>query len=192
MAKGNFSSKKKQFTCHYCKKPGHLRRTCRDYRTRKVEGSVKPKHQSHQPGRRESQDAMLITHAQDHVYRDEGPEPQGECDSGRWTQLGSSWNGTVDMEMLLPNGGSRMCALKNVLYIPKLAYNLVSVSKAARRSNSTTPHASLSTAVTRLSHSPQGKEAFITLNFSGGSHRRVSTQLKPGTRKGYGTDDLGT
>ena len=33
MAKGNFSSKKKQFTCHYCKKPGHFKKDCRDYHT---------------------------------------------------------------------------------------------------------------------------------------------------------------
>ena len=35
------------------------------------------------------------------------------------------------MEMLLPNGDSRRCALKKVLYVPKLGYNLVSVSRAA-------------------------------------------------------------
>jgi hypothetical protein len=34
---------------------------------------------------------------------------------------------TVDMEMLLINGNSRGCALKNVLYVPELAYNLVSI-----------------------------------------------------------------
>ena len=39
--------------------------------------------------------------------------------------------GTVEMEMLLPNGDSRRCALKKVLYVPKLGYNLVSVSRAA-------------------------------------------------------------
>ena len=35
------------------------------------------------------------------------------------------------MEMLLPNGDSRRCALKKVQYVPKLGYNLVSVSRAA-------------------------------------------------------------
>jgi hypothetical protein len=34
------------------------------------------------------------------------------------------------MEMLLIDGSSRGCALKNVLYVPELAYNLVSVLKA--------------------------------------------------------------
>ena len=38
---------------------------------------------------------------------------------------------TVEMEMLLPNGDSRRCVLKKVLYVPKLGYNLVSVSRAA-------------------------------------------------------------
>ena len=154
MAKGNFSSKKKQFTCHYCKKPGHFKKDCRDYRTRKVEGSVKPKHQSHQPGRRESHDAMLITHAlivrsnRDwivdsgatcHMCNDKTMftemkdlNPRENVTLGDGHNLEAVGEGTVDMEMLLPNGGSRMCALKNVLYIPKLAYNLVSVSKAAQ------------------------------------------------------------
>ena len=59
MAKGNFSSKKKQFTCHYCKKPEKNAETITLKRL--IEGSVKLI--SIQLGRRESQDAMLITHA---------------------------------------------------------------------------------------------------------------------------------
>ncbi len=48
--------------------------------------------------------------------------------------------GTVDMEMLLTDGRSRGCALKKVLYVTKLAYDLVSVSRTseARRFVSTT------------------------------------------------------
>ena len=38
--------------------------------------------------------------------------------------------GTVDLEMPLTDGSNRGCALQKVLYVPKLAYNLVSVSKA--------------------------------------------------------------
>ncbi len=40
--------------------------------------------------------------------------------------------GTVDMDMLLTDGIRRVCALKNVLYVPKLAYSLVSVPRAAQ------------------------------------------------------------
>ena len=50
---------------------------------------------------------------------------------GDGNSLGVAGEGTVDMDMLLNDGVRRGCALKKVLYIPKLAYNLVSVSRAA-------------------------------------------------------------
>ena len=34
------------------------------------------------------------------------------------------------MKMKLPNGRTRQCTLHNVLFVPKLAYNLLSVSRA--------------------------------------------------------------
>ncbi len=43
-------------------------------------------------------------------------------------ELEATGEGTVLLEMLLPKGNSRSCALQKVLYVPKLAYNLVSVS----------------------------------------------------------------
>ena len=39
--------------------------------------------------------------------------------------------GTVSMEMKLPNNKTRRCKLLDVLYVPNLSYNLLSVSKAA-------------------------------------------------------------
>ena len=39
--------------------------------------------------------------------------------------------GIVQVKMKLPNGMVRRCNLRNVLFVPKLAYNLLSVSKAA-------------------------------------------------------------
>ena len=38
---------------------------------------------------------------------------------------------TVPLQMLWPDGNSKICNLKRVLLIPKLAYNLLSVSKAS-------------------------------------------------------------
>ena len=38
--------------------------------------------------------------------------------------------GTVDMNMVLKEAITRECTLKKVLYVPKLAYNLVSVPRA--------------------------------------------------------------
>ena len=46
--------------------------------------------------------------------------------------LEAKGEGTVNLEMYLPDGNSRRCALQKVLYVPMLAYNLVSVSKATQ------------------------------------------------------------
>ena len=45
--------------------------------------------------------------------------------------LEATAEGTVTLEMLLPDGNSQKCTLKNVLYVPKLSYNQLSVSKAS-------------------------------------------------------------
>lgn len=37
--------------------------------------------------------------------------------------------GTVKIKMLLPDGNTRMCTLKKILYVPNLTDNLLSVSK---------------------------------------------------------------
>ena len=34
---------------------------------------------------------------------------------------------TVKLDMILPDGSTQNCKLKNVLYVPKLLYNLLSV-----------------------------------------------------------------
>ncbi len=39
--------------------------------------------------------------------------------------------GTVSLQMMLPNGSTKRCNLENVLFVPKLAYNLLNVSKAS-------------------------------------------------------------
>lgn len=41
------------------------------------------------------------------------------------------------IETLLSNGNSLICRLEKVLYVPKLSYNLLSVSKAAEVGNTT-------------------------------------------------------
>ena len=40
--------------------------------------------------------------------------------------------GKVVLEVTLPNGESKSCTLHDVLYVPKLAYNLISVTKASQ------------------------------------------------------------
>ena len=46
--------------------------------------------------------------------------------------LEATVEGTVPLEMVLPDGSKQKCNLKNVLLIPKLAYNLLSVSKSTK------------------------------------------------------------
>ena len=50
---------------------------------------------------------------------------------GDGRSLEATGRGTVELEMKLPNGTTKSCKLHNVLYVPKLAYNLLSVSKAS-------------------------------------------------------------
>ena len=45
--------------------------------------------------------------------------------------LKASAEGTVPLQMLLLDGSTQNCSLKKVLLIPKLVYNLLSVSKAS-------------------------------------------------------------
>ena len=45
--------------------------------------------------------------------------------------------GTVKLDMILPDGGTQKCKLKNVLYVPKLSYSLLSVSKASEAGKTT-------------------------------------------------------
>ena len=45
--------------------------------------------------------------------------------------------GTVKLDMILPDGSTQNCKLKNVLYVPKLSYNLLSESKASKARKTT-------------------------------------------------------
>ena len=57
--------KKKSFTCHYCKKPGHFKKDCRKF----AQAQGKGKHKL--SGGEEPQDAMVISHALVANSRDE-------------------------------------------------------------------------------------------------------------------------
>ena len=114
-----------------------------------------------QPGKRDlNQDAMLIgqaltaksgkewlvdSGATSHMsnckrlfsqVRDLEPADTVTLGDGRDLEVKSV--GTVELDMLLPDGSSRKCSLLKVLYVPKLAYNLVSVSRATEAGKSIT------------------------------------------------------
>ena len=51
--------------------------------------------------------------------------------------LEATAEGTVTLEMLLPDRRTQRCNLQNALYVPKLSYNLHSVSKASEAGKTT-------------------------------------------------------
>ena len=46
--------------------------------------------------------------------------------------LEAAAKGIVILDMRLPNGNTQRCKFHDVLYVPSLSYNLLSVSKAAQ------------------------------------------------------------
>ena len=60
-----------------------------------------------------------------------------EVSLGDGHMLEATGKGSVMMEMLLPDGNSRNCNLQDVLYVPKLSHNLLSVSKASEAGKTT-------------------------------------------------------
>ena len=156
VAGNNPTLRKKAFPCHYCGKLGHYKRDCRKWAQARAGGKDKKGGAKQQPGKRDpNQDAMLIgqaltaksgkkwlvdSGATSHMsnckrlftqVRDLEPADTVTLGDGRDLEVKSV--GTVELDMLLPNGSSRKCSLQKVLYVPKLAYNLVSVSIEQRR-----------------------------------------------------------
>ena len=104
---------------------------------------------------------------------------------GDGSSLDVTGQGTVEMDMLLADGIRRECALKNVLYVPKLAYNLVSVSRAAEAG--------------RMAHFDDSSCEFqnesgksVALGNRHGSLYYLQMQLRRQTGKGSGTIALDT
>ena len=150
MAKG-----KKQFTCHYCKKPGHFKKDCCKFAQAQSSGKHKNPVRQFKKEHRSPQDAMLISNVLVAKSRNDWIVDSGAtshmCNNrSMLTELsqpglsekvtlgdGSALDVTgVAMDMLLNDGSRRGCALKKVLYVPELAYNLVSVLRAAEAGKS--------------------------------------------------------
>ena len=159
-------SKRRLITCHFCRKPGHIKRECwKLAQLQAAKGAGKKaerfKHAANSATRKRadettsSGDALVIGHAlaatsKDiwivdsgatcHMCNDETffselntlNEPQ-EVSLGDGHKLQAVAEGEVLLHMLLPDGSTKRCTLKNVLLIPKLAYNLLSVSKASEK-----------------------------------------------------------
>ena len=150
------SSEKRQRNCHYCKKPGHFKRECKAFAHAQLKKSKSGRHSANQAAEQEketsSTEAMVAGHALSATTRKDWIVDSGAtshmCNSkelfkelnelvppqqvavGDGHTVDAKGEGTVPMEMLMPNGTTNGCDLVKVLYVPELACNLLSVPRA--------------------------------------------------------------
>lgn len=149
---------KKQLTCNFCKKPGHFKRECRKFlatqQEKKQSANAADAMNEKKPACSESEgEALVTTHALTassrrnwivdsgatcHMCNDKelfseinGLGTLQEVTLGDGHILQATAEGAVTLETLLPDGNTKKCTLENVLFVPKLSYSLLSVSKAS-------------------------------------------------------------
>lgn len=143
----------KEIRCYYCKKLGHIKRNCSAFKQRQNSQTAVP--QGANVADDEGEDAIMVTHAlkAGHTMNwivDSGAtchmcanqeffvdlQPLGkpmDVTLGDGRVLQATGRGLVTLSMRLPGGSERRCNLLDVLYVPALSYNLLSVSRAAER-----------------------------------------------------------
>lgn len=136
--------------CHYCKQLGHFQRQCPERLSAKQQESTA---EDKKREKSKSTRIGLITH---HLLKACEPTHHWIVDSGATCHICSSreyfetfhslqkslqvtlgdghqveatGTGIVTLKLKLPGGGSIIGSLKDVLYVPKLTYNLLSVPK---------------------------------------------------------------
>ena len=140
--------------CYHCGKQGHVKRDCPGFRA-----EWKRKYEAHKTANEDNDssdcDALIVGHGALHVglgsswIVDSGATCHmcnersmfGEYQSfrsgaekvtlgdGHW--LNATGRGTVELMMNLPKG-KRRCKLYDVLFVPGLSYNLLSISKVSK------------------------------------------------------------
>lgn len=149
--------------CHYCGKLGHIKKNCRDFKAEEGRKEKKTKAQKAAPTTtQENSDSessgLIASHTSSvsssneqsiwiidsgatcHMCQDsklfttlhqlEDPIDVVLGDGRAITAVG---RGEVMLDMVLPNGESKSCMLHDVVYVPALSYNLLSVAKASQK-----------------------------------------------------------
>jgi hypothetical protein len=142
--------------CHYCKKYGHIQRNCtkriKAEEEKAKQGGKSPQGKKvglvtrHVLGVREpAHDWIVDSGATCHIcnskelFEDFHPlsEPQ-KVALGDGCTLEAIGTGVVEVKLELPGGESKIGRLNEVLYVPTLAYNLLSVAKATEAGKTVT------------------------------------------------------
>lgn len=157
-----FSRQKSKVKCHHCGKLGHIKKFCRKLKAEKEksEGSEKAAVSAVKEDS-DSESSVLISVADQalsvsspneqcawivdsgatsHMCRDKKSfsvlyqlEDPIDVVLGDGRTLSATGRGNVELDMVLPNGKVKTCTLHDVLYVPELSYNLVSVAKASQK-----------------------------------------------------------
>ena len=143
-------------TCHYCRKPGHFMKDCRKLQHKK---KMESKKEGASLALAEVEEALMTSDAEKVICTGKWIVDSGatchmcndhqcftdwkffdrpkEVTLGDGHSLHGTAEGTVKLETLLPDGGTKKCRLENVLYVPDLSYCLLSVSKVAEAGKTT-------------------------------------------------------
>ena len=146
--------------CHYCGKRGHIKRDCYSFKRKQSSQGQRPQQKANKaatkkPTSDEEGDVLIVTHALQaglagNWIVDSGAtchmctnkkmfvdlktlEDPMEVTLGDGRALQAVGRGVVPLMMKLPSGVTRKCNMQDVLYVPALSYNLMSVSQAAER-----------------------------------------------------------
>ena len=152
-------TRSKEIRCYHCKKLGHIKRDCRALKQKQTPRNKESQQKANKADAGDQwkddkgDDAIVVCHA-----LQAGPTGNWIVDSGATCHMCSNkklfvelqplkkpmevslgdghtleaiGRGVVPLKMKLPNSSPRRCNLQDVLYVPALSYNLISVAKAA-------------------------------------------------------------